>query len=107
MSDEQIHPRGWWKLSRPCYDQSHRCPGGVGGGMSSPKTIHCRNGYITVGISKAELAVLDFEGDAWRGYPHWFALGQCTRCDVRVLPSWVRKFDPTWWSYSARKWTYR
>jgi hypothetical protein len=94
---ENVQPRGWWKLSRPCYDKPHRCPGSSGGGWKFPKVDQCLGGYITFGMSYREYADLDCDGLEFRRYPRPFALGQCNRCDVRVLPFWTRKLSPFWW----------
>ncbi len=92
---EPVCPRGRWKLSRPCYDKPHRCPGWAGGGWTYPPTARCVGGYITYGMSREEFAAL---GELrWRRYPRPFALGQCTQCDVIVLPSWTRKLSLLWW----------
>ncbi|MGY0497113.1 hypothetical protein ACWZHB_01255 [Nocardia sp. FBN12] len=92
---EEFTPRGWWKISRPCYDKSWRCPGWNGGGMRYAKVAYCPSGYITWGMSRAALEHLP-SAEVSR-YPAWNALGQCSKCDVRVLPAWVRQLDPTYW----------
>lgn len=110
MNDDDeitIHPRGWWKLSRPCYDKPHRCPGWAGGAFKYAKVDHCPDGYITFGMSKEELAALDLSTDEWAKvrYPRPFALGQCTTCDVVVLPFWTRKLSLIWW-WRESWWTF-
>lgn len=61
------------RLSRPCYDKSHRCPGWAGGGGKYAKVKKCKHGRIT------------FK----------YGFGRCNVCDVIVLPSWVRFIDIT------------
>lgn len=89
-------PRGRWRLSRPCYDKPHRCPGSAGGGPKFARVRRCEGGYVTFGMSYEEHAGL--EGADWDRYPRPFALGQCTKCDVIVLPFWTRKLSLFWWA---------
>lgn len=35
------------RLSRPCYDKAHRCPGWAGGGWKSARRDRCPGGYVT------------------------------------------------------------
>ncbi|MFD3463825.1 hypothetical protein ACFWVM_29265 [Nocardia fluminea] len=102
---EEFTPRGWWKISRPCYDKSWRCPGWNGGGMRYARVKHCAGGRITWGMSLDELERLLVA--EYSRYPKWNALGQCTECDVRVLPWWVRRFDPTYWLDGGQQWRRR
>lgn len=95
LMGNDIQPRGWWKFSRPCYDRSWRCPGWIGGGLSYARVNRCDEGRITWGMSRTALDGLSVA--EYSRYPKWNALGQCTDCDVRVLPWWVRRFDPTYW----------
>lgn len=94
---DPVYPRGWWKMSRPCYDKPHRCPGSAGGGMKYAKVIRCEGGYVTFGMSRDKLDALHFDDPEIGRYPRPFALGQCTECDVIVLPFWTRKLSPFWW----------
>jgi hypothetical protein len=72
------------RLSRPCYDKSHRCPGWAGGGMRSAKVDRCRDGRVGGGRY--------YEGPAWRWRFH-----RCDVCDVVTLPDVVRWLDFRWW----------
>ena len=106
--DMIVYPRGWWKLSRPCYDKPHRCPGWAGGGWTYGGVQHCHDGSITFGMTREECATLwqryDTDPAAERELarqPRLFALGQCTDCDVVVLPFWTRKLSPFWWRREA------
>ena len=65
------------RISRPCYDKRHRCPGWAGGGMLFAKVTRCNGGYITYGQSR------------------------CNKCDVVVLPSFVRWADWRWVSWKV------
>ncbi len=103
MSDELVVPRGWRKLSRPCYDKPRRCPGWAGGGWKFAKVRHCRDGGITFGMTRDKLNALsrayDTDPAAAREldrYPRRLALGRCADCDVVVLPFWMRKLSPLW-----------
>lgn len=77
------------RLSRPCYDKYHRCPGWAGGGLKYPRVERCHRGYI------AREAV---QADTWSP---WRLYG-CTSCNVLVLPFYVRWVDPTWWVSEIR-----
>lgn len=75
------------KISRPCYDKSHRCPGWAGPGWRYPKVGSCASGRL-LGRDNPD----DLYGDrlyAWRTH-------RCTTCTILVLPSAVRWLDPTW-----------
>lgn len=99
-----VQPRGWWKLSRPCYDKPNRCPGWAGGAMKFAKVDRCPSGYITFGMSYDEYSDLemDFDGAEMLRYPRPFAFGQCNRCDVIVLPFWTRKLSVFHWIRRAQ-----
>lgn len=94
--------RGWWKISRPCYDKPRRCPGWNGGGTKDARVERCPGGHITFGSSLAAMA--HFTAKDWSRYPRWNALGQCTKCDVVVLPYWIRLVDPTYWLRWKLRW---
>lgn len=87
------------RISRPCYDKYHRCPGWSGGGMKLAKVKRCKGGSLAT--------VINYEGP-WRWKWH-----QCPECKVWVMPyNWV-KFAPAnikfkirmWWKYGD--WRYR
>lgn len=63
------------RISRPCYDKYHRCPGWAGGGWKYGKKDLCKNGSIQV----------DYENKFWR-----FTFNTCNKCDVIVLPYIVK-----------------
>lgn len=68
------------RISRPCYDKRHRCPGWAGGGMLYAKVTRCDGGYIEHGQSR------------------------CNKCNVVILPRWTRWLDWRYWdSYRARQ----
>lgn len=73
------------RLSRPCYDKAHRCPGWAGGGMRFASPARCAGGSLRDGRY--------YEGRLWR----W----RFNRhdCGVLVLPYVVRWVDPTWLAY--------
>lgn len=78
------------RVSRPCYDKMHRCPGWAGGGMKFAKVTRCRDGRI-VGYTGA--------GRMWK----WRFL-RCNKCDVAVLPYVTRYVDPAWIGYKLTTW---
>lgn len=83
--------------SRPCYDKSHRCPGWVGGGLTSAMVNRCSDG--------GSLGRIDFRRRYWLG-------ARCPECGLYVLPIWSRGLDPTWIWYRILhpcwpNWTWR
>jgi len=80
------------RLSRPCYDKMHRCPGWAGGGLRSAKVDHCDDGRL-VGGREGTL----YEGMFWR-----LRFNRCDTCDVLVLPYVVRYVDPRWLIWQLR-----
>ena len=78
------------RISRPCYDKMHRCPGWAGGGDLCAKVDRCDNGRITVPY----------------GQPFWkWRFCRCDTCGVLVLPWMVRWLDWRWIRYALRnKW---
>lgn len=79
------------RLSRPCYDKMHRCPGWAGGGMRFAKVNCCKDGRLR--DPKRESI---YEGFWWR-----WRFNRCNTCDVLVLPYVVRELDWRWWKYKA------
>lgn len=83
------------RLSRPCYDKFHRCPGWAGGGFKYPKVDKCTNGYIKYGK--------DYTYRIWE-------FGHCSKCDVIVFPNHIRYIDATFyksellWKIQKIKW---
>lgn len=70
------------RISRPCYDKPHRCPGWAGGGFRYAKVTRCDNGRIP---GRGEQALWN-----WR-------LHRCQTCGVVVLPYAVHLLSPSWW----------
>lgn len=82
------------RLSRPCYDKPHRCPGWAGGGMRYPKVDRCDGGRITVAPSLSEVLAAE---ETWDGHPiaNPRRLGRCTECDVVTIPWAWTYLDPS------------
>lgn len=88
------------RLSRPCYDKPHRCPGWAGGGTKGSKVDRCDGGSIrTRGLAIGEedgrrVVYGEYPGtDKWR-------FGHCTDCDVLTWPvALCHMFDPGWWRW--------
>lgn len=79
------------RLSRPCYDKMHRCPGWAGGGMRGARRDRCPNGRLR---REGTLEGI-YAGRLWR-----LRFNRCDTCDVLVLPYAVCWLDPGWWCYS-------
>lgn len=87
------------RISRPCYDKMHRCPGWAGGGMRFARVERCDDGRL-VGGRDGSL----FEGRFWR-----FRFNRCDTCGVVVLPYAIRWVDPSRvrdWPYLLRNWLF-
>jgi hypothetical protein len=85
-----IARRGWWKLSRGCYDKYRRCPGWAGGGWKLAETRLCHGdngGYLNV----------DYNASWWKWKIH-----RCDNCDVIVLPYMFRWTSPRSWWYEIK-----
>lgn len=82
------------RISRPCYDKMHRCPGWAGGGTRSARVDRCADGRL-VGTRNGDL----YAGRFWP-----LRFNRCDTCDVLVLPSAVRWVDPGWWRWRVRWW---
>ena len=80
------------RLSRPCYDKMHRCPGWAGGGNRYARVQRCTDGRL-VGAHDDTL----YTKCLW-----WLRFNRCTACDVLVLPYAVRFLDPTNWRSEIR-----
>lgn len=72
------------RVSRPCYDKPHRCPGWAGGGWEYGRADTCDNGSIPI----------DYESRWWRLKVH-----RCPRCGVTVLPYAIRLTSWRTWLY--------
>lgn len=79
------------RLSRPCYDKFHRCPGWIGGGPRYAKEKRCDNGRIQV----------DYDDKLWK-----WKLWPCNECNVLVLPYHSRKLSIPYLTYET-KWLFR
>lgn len=90
-SPENLKPSRF-RVSRPCYDKFHRCPGWAGGGMRYAKVRRCNNGYIGHWNREGLLRLW-----AWRLY-------RCPKCRVIVLPYMIRWLDISWWKFKIRMW---
>lgn len=77
------------RVSRPCYDKYHRCPGWAGGGLRYAKADRCENGSLT--------PIYDKRLWKWR-------VNRCPKCHVVVLPYMVRWLDWRWWRLEVRHW---
>lgn len=96
------------RLSRPCYDKPHRCPGWAGGGWKGARVKLCpeiwdgdirlRSGYVTV----------DYEQKWWKWRFH-----SCLSCHVVTLPYAIHWASwRTWWwnvrlARSQWRWLFR
>ncbi len=89
------------RISRPCYDKFHRCPGSNGGGFKSEKRRRCVDGYIS--YMKSDNVTVK---PAWK-----WRLHRCNKCNVAVLPYVTRWLDPTWLVWAVpmcvKDWNYR
>jgi len=85
------------RLSRPCYDKMHRCPGWAGGGNRHARVQRCDNGRLRGSIDGSL-----YERRLWR-----WRFNRCTVCDVLVLPCAVRYVDPSNWWLEIRLWLMR
>lgn len=89
------------RLSRPCYDKPHRCPGWAGGGWKRPKERRCRDGSVHTRprmVRDAEYGdyeVSDPGTNRWR-------FGRCNKCDVVTVPFVWRYLDPRYWDSWTR-----
>lgn len=89
------------RISRPCYDKGHRCPGWAGGGVRFAKVRRCVDGRgRLVGWQDGSL----YAGRFWQ-----LRLNRCDTCGMVVLPFAVRWVDPSmifWWPLKVRGWVY-
>ena len=86
------------RLSRPCYDKPHRCPGWAGGGPKVAKAYLCNNGSIRTRVPMTDCPG-EFEYPASRP----FRFGHCTKCDTVTWPWITRKLSIFWWAYEIRR----
>lgn len=71
------------RISRPCYDKPHRCPGRAGGGWKWAKVTRCEGGFLNTDLYEKKFYKLRFN--------------RCNKCDVLVLPYAIRYIDPYNW----------
>lgn len=76
------------RISRPCYDKHHRCPGWAGGGMRHARRERCDGGSLA--------RVIDYDSPWWKWRAH-----TCPVCGVLVLPVVIRYADPTWYAWTV------
>jgi hypothetical protein len=76
------------RISRPCYDKFHRCPGWAGGGMLYAKVDRCEGGRLPDDAYDSRL---------WK-----WRINQCATCGVYVLPYVIRWLDWRQWDYVVR-----
>jgi hypothetical protein len=82
------------RLSRPCYDKPHRCPGWAGGGTLYPKgDSRCDNGHIRTWSEDTDNGMLPF----WH-----LRFLPCDTCDVVTLPYALRWLDWRWLRWEIR-----
>jgi hypothetical protein len=88
------------RLSRPCYDKAHRCPGWAGGGWRLARMERCYGGYVTA--RRPWLTGLD---EDYPGHPgeHRWHFGHCNRCDVNTWPYVTRWLDLGYLSWRVRR----
>lgn len=78
------------RISRPCYDKMHRCPGWAGEGTRYARVDRCDDGRLVGGR----------DGSLWAGRWWRWRVNRCDTCDVVVLPYVVRYVDwRYWWSF--------
>lgn len=94
-SPEDLSPRRWPRVSRPCYDKLRRCPGWAGGGTRSARVRRCDNGFLR---TYDEDGMLPF----WR-----LRFYRCPKCGVLVLPYMTRWLDYRYWGWKRRDLVYR
>lgn len=76
------------RISRPCYDKPHRCPGWAGGGALGAKVYRCESGSLGDGM---------YDKKAWA-----FRFNRCKLCNLMVWPYVISRFDWRWWGWKFR-----
>lgn len=69
------------RISRPCYDKYHRCPGWAGSGMKFARVDRCEGGHVQSDPNERLWG--------WRFH-------RCDTCDLIVLPYHIRWLDASW-----------
>lgn len=90
------------RLSRPCYDKPHRCPGWAGGGWRSAAQYTCVNGSIRTRVRDDLIGDFGYPGDQrWR-------FGHCNHCNVVTWPvALCHTLDPSWWKFALERFSRR
>jgi hypothetical protein len=89
-----------FRISRPCWDKPHRCPGWAGGGNRFAKVQTCDNGRISTKPRMIKIADFEpFETDHPGSNP--WRMGKCNTCNVITIPWALRHVDPRYWKMSA------
>jgi hypothetical protein len=102
------------RISRPCWDKPHRCPGWAGAGWKFPKEDYCppsgeKPGYVERRMFKGYFKVVRF-GRHYKVLQFnatTFMFGKCNRCGVITLPYFLRKFDPRYYPPMFKLWRMR
>lgn len=85
---------GSLRVSRPCYDKYHRCPGWAGPGLrfNKPGRDWCEGGSL------APFGGAYYKEDGTMRGKHWqlWRVNRCPKCGVYVLPYHVRWLDWRW-----------
>jgi hypothetical protein len=76
------------RISRPCYDKMHRCPGWAGGGTHFAKKDRCDGGSLA--------ATNLYDKRAWK-----WRVNRCPKCGIYILPYVIRLLDTGWWRWKA------
>lgn len=85
------------RLSRPCYDKSHRCPGWAGGGTRYAKVSRCDGGHVRTRVPYPE-----YPGEFQVPRAKSWHFGFCNTCDVVTWPSHIRWIDWRWYGWKIR-----
>ena len=77
------------RISRPCYDKPHRCPGWAGGGAKYPKGYESRCDNGSIHVRARGLAETYSVARGWfNSHPaeHPWRFGYCDTCNVKTWP---------------------
>lgn len=90
MSDPRL------RLSRPCYDKMHRCPGWAGGGTRFARVSRCDDGHVRPLRAGGSVESI-YQGAFWR-----LRVNRCDTCGVFTLPYAIRYLDWRHWRSELR-----
>lgn len=90
------------RISRPCYDKPHRCPGWAGGGTRYARVDRCDNGRVRTRVPYPEFPG-EFETP---GAKRW-RFGHCDTCDVVTWPYVTRHLDWRHWGWTISRLRFR